>query len=105
MRNLISSACAVIIVSHDLASIEGLCDRVLWLDHGRIVSDGPAAEVIAAYHQVRQGPATVAGRLVLLRGNPSRPRADTSPKRKRGGATQRSAFVPPSLAPRASVLP
>ena len=51
MRGLISSARAVVIVSHDLASVEGLCERVLWLDRGRIRMDGPAREVIAAYRR------------------------------------------------------
>jgi ABC-type polysaccharide/polyol phosphate transport system ATPase subunit len=51
MRGLISSARAVVIVSHDLASLERLCDRVLWLDRGRIRMDGPTREVIAAYRQ------------------------------------------------------
>ena len=36
-----------------MASIERLCERVIWLDHGRIRMDGPAGEVIAAY----RGPA------------------------------------------------
>jgi ABC-type polysaccharide/polyol phosphate transport system ATPase subunit len=51
MQNLISTARAVIVVSHDLNSLSLLCDRVVWLDHGRIRMDGPAAEVIAAYSQ------------------------------------------------------
>jgi len=51
MRNLISSARAVIVVSHDLPSISMLCDRVLWLDHGRIHMLGPTEEVVAAYSQ------------------------------------------------------
>ena len=49
MRGLISSARAVVIVSHDLASLEKLCERALWLDHGRIRMDGPIRDVIAAY--------------------------------------------------------
>ena len=56
MRNLISSARAVIIVSHDLSTIGTLCERVLWLDHGRIRMDGPAEKVIAAYCQPRPEP-------------------------------------------------
>ncbi len=53
MRGLISSARVVILVSHDLTSLQQLCDRVVWLDHGRIHREGPAAELIAAY---KQGP-------------------------------------------------
>jgi lipopolysaccharide transport system ATP-binding protein len=33
-------------VSH---SLETLCDRALWLDHGRVFRVGPAREVIKAY--------------------------------------------------------
>jgi ABC-type polysaccharide/polyol phosphate transport system ATPase subunit len=52
MRALMSSARAVVLVSHDLASIGMICDRVLWLDHGRMCQIGPTREVIDAYtHQ------------------------------------------------------
>ena len=51
IRSLMSTARAVIVVSHDLASLGMLCDRVLWLDHGRARLIGPAQEVIAAYTQ------------------------------------------------------
>jgi len=49
MRELMSTAQAVIVVSHDLDSLARLADRILWLDHGRIRMEGPAKEVIAAY--------------------------------------------------------
>jgi ABC-type polysaccharide/polyol phosphate transport system ATPase subunit len=49
MRSLMSSARAVVLVSHDLAAIDAICDRVVWLDHGRMKMAGPAKEVIAAY--------------------------------------------------------
>jgi len=39
----------MICVSHSLILIASLCDRVIWLDHGRIVMDGPATPVIHAY--------------------------------------------------------
>ena len=51
MRALMSSARAVIVVSHDLTSLEMLCDRVLWLDHGRVRMIGPTKEVIGAYKE------------------------------------------------------
>ena len=54
MQELMSSARAVIVVSHDLASLPLMCDRVLWLDHGRMRMIGPAAEVIAAYTRASQ---------------------------------------------------
>lgn len=49
MQSLIERASLFVMVSHDLPSIASLCKRVLWLDHGRIVADGPADEILAAY--------------------------------------------------------
>jgi ABC-type polysaccharide/polyol phosphate transport system ATPase subunit len=49
IRTLMSSARAVIVVSHDLESLRTLCDRAVWLDHGRIHRAGPINEVIDAY--------------------------------------------------------
>jgi lipopolysaccharide transport system ATP-binding protein len=37
------------VVSHSLAMIQQLCDRVAWLDHGHLVADGPAQEVCEQY--------------------------------------------------------
>lgn len=37
------------LVSHDVVQIRRICRRVIWLDHGRIRMDGPAAEVTDAY--------------------------------------------------------
>lgn len=41
----------VIIVSHSSDSIRNLCSRVIWLDDGLIVMDGPVQEVMAAYDE------------------------------------------------------
>jgi ABC-type polysaccharide/polyol phosphate transport system ATPase subunit len=51
MRALMSNARAVIVVSHDLASLPMLCDKAMWLDHGKMQMIGPTAQVIAAYTQ------------------------------------------------------
>ena len=42
----------IVLVSHDLGSLEEYCDRVLLLNQGAIVADGPAAEVVATYHRM-----------------------------------------------------
>jgi lipopolysaccharide transport system ATP-binding protein len=49
MRTLISHAQAVVVVSHDLAALQKICSRILWLDQGRIHMSGPADEIIPAY--------------------------------------------------------
>ena len=40
---------SVLFVSHDMAAIRRLCTRVIWIDKGRIVKNGPADEVVSAY--------------------------------------------------------
>ncbi|WP_435202009.1 ATP-binding cassette domain-containing protein [Janibacter sp. GS2] len=39
----------VFLVSHSNSSIRQICDRVLWMDQGRLVMDGPTEEVLPAY--------------------------------------------------------
>jgi lipopolysaccharide transport system ATP-binding protein len=40
---------SVLFVSHDMAAIRRICTRVIWIDRGRIVRDGPPEEVVHAY--------------------------------------------------------
>jgi ABC-type polysaccharide/polyol phosphate transport system ATPase subunit len=40
---------AVIVVSHDLNIVRELCDRVVWLERGRVVADGPTNEILDRY--------------------------------------------------------
>jgi lipopolysaccharide transport system ATP-binding protein len=42
----------VVLVTHDLSAIDLHCDRAIFLDHGRLVSDGPASEVTALYRRM-----------------------------------------------------
>jgi ABC-type polysaccharide/polyol phosphate transport system ATPase subunit len=47
----------VVLVSHDLGSIQRLADRVLWMDRGRLVMTGGAEEVVQTYlATARSGP-------------------------------------------------
>lgn len=43
----------VVFVSHNLQAVARLCRRGLWVEHGKLVQDGPIAEVSAAY--LKQG--------------------------------------------------
>ena len=43
------SGTTIVFISHDLGSVERLCERTLLLDGGRLVADGPSREVIARY--------------------------------------------------------
>lgn len=49
IQSLTAQKKAVIIVSHDLGSVAGLCDRVLILEQGKIRSEGKPATMIADY--------------------------------------------------------
>lgn len=49
MRKAARSGQTVLFVSHALDSVESLCDRVIWMDKGRVRHDGPTREVIQAY--------------------------------------------------------
>lgn len=49
------SGCTGLIVSHGTEVVLDLCDDVIWLDRGHIVSYGPAAEVVAQYVEASRG--------------------------------------------------
>jgi ABC-2 type transport system ATP-binding protein/lipopolysaccharide transport system ATP-binding protein len=44
-----------LLVSHSLPEIVANCSRALWISDGRVVQDGPAEAVCAAYHAWAQG--------------------------------------------------
>jgi ABC-type polysaccharide/polyol phosphate transport system ATPase subunit len=49
----------VVLVTHDLSSVNRFCDRVLWIDQGEARVTGPAVEVTATYRlHALQDPAT-----------------------------------------------
>lgn len=49
MREFVQGGKTVILVSHDLGNVRGLCKQVLWLEKGEIRALGPTEEVVAAY--------------------------------------------------------
>ncbi|MBY0588729.1 ATP-binding cassette domain-containing protein [bacterium] len=51
LTDLIDSAKIIVMVGHDLASIESFCDNVIWMEQGRIKLMGNSRDVIAAYQQ------------------------------------------------------
>ncbi|MDQ6675222.1 MAG: ABC transporter ATP-binding protein [Chloroflexota bacterium] len=40
---------AIVFVSHNLAAIELMCQRAMWLDRGAVCSTGPTSDVLTAY--------------------------------------------------------
>jgi ABC-type polysaccharide/polyol phosphate transport system ATPase subunit len=48
------------LVTHDLDSLTQVCNRAVWLDHGRMAKEGSCAEVAAAYRASVQGQSAAA---------------------------------------------
>ena len=51
MEELIHGGATVLLVSHNLKMVSKYCDRVIWLEKGKIRQSGNADEVIGAYMQ------------------------------------------------------
>lgn len=51
MMSMIKGGTTVLYVSHSLESIEELCNKVVWLDHGEIVMMGETDKVCKAYYE------------------------------------------------------
>ena len=49
MHNLIDKANILIMVSHDHQLVKSLCNRVIWMDHGKLVADGAPDEIVECY--------------------------------------------------------
>jgi ABC-type polysaccharide/polyol phosphate transport system ATPase subunit len=49
MRDMMARAELIVMVSHDLDSLQQFCRRGIWMDHGKLRLDGPMDEVIRAY--------------------------------------------------------
>jgi ABC-type polysaccharide/polyol phosphate transport system ATPase subunit len=58
MKELMSSARVMVLVAHDLATIRNMCNRVVWMQHGAAMMEGPPDEVIDAYVTSVKGPHT-----------------------------------------------
>jgi ABC-type polysaccharide/polyol phosphate transport system ATPase subunit len=55
MRDMISRAKIMVIVSHDLNSLAAMCDKGVWLHKGRVRMTGSMDAVIAAYKEYSAG--------------------------------------------------
>jgi len=51
MRSMLVDGTTLVFVSHDLAAVEGISDRTVWLHHGRVERDGPTRQVLRSYRE------------------------------------------------------
>jgi ABC-type polysaccharide/polyol phosphate transport system ATPase subunit len=49
MQEMRDRGTTMFLVSHDLRTVKQLCQRAIWLDHGRVRMQGPASEVVDEY--------------------------------------------------------
>ena len=49
MKSMITGGTTVLFVSHSLAQIGKICDKVVWLEHGQVKKMGPAKEICDEY--------------------------------------------------------
>lgn len=51
MEELISNNISVLIVSHSMELVEKYCNKVIWIEKGKIIKEGNPSEVVASYRQ------------------------------------------------------
>jgi ABC-type polysaccharide/polyol phosphate transport system ATPase subunit len=52
IRELLSSGATIVLVSHQLSMMQSLCKRIILLQNGQIIKDGPTNEVIPHYQNI-----------------------------------------------------
>lgn len=55
MMEMIKGGTTVLYVSHSLESIKELCDRVIWLEHGKIIKMGQTEKICNEYYKKQMG--------------------------------------------------
>ena len=56
MRRVVDSTDILILASHSRPLLQANCDRIIWLEHGKVKMDGKADKVLAAYFGPELGP-------------------------------------------------
>jgi ABC-type polysaccharide/polyol phosphate transport system ATPase subunit len=46
---IVSGAGTLMLVSHSMDEIKRMCERVLWVEQGELIADGPTDDVLAEY--------------------------------------------------------
>jgi len=77
LRQILGTGTTLVFVSHDLPSVEAVCSRGMWLNHGVVVEDGPIRDVLAGYRRAVERTADVehdnSGRVKIMRTSVSAP--------------------------------
>jgi lipopolysaccharide transport system ATP-binding protein len=61
MVNIVNNAGIFVIATHEMGLVERVCQRVIWLDRGLVVRDGPPSVVLPEYARYMAGEASLPG--------------------------------------------
>jgi ABC-type polysaccharide/polyol phosphate transport system ATPase subunit len=81
----------IILVSHDLTTVEKMCERVFLLDNGLIASEGAPVDVISDYHKIlyeKEEKALRAKQIEKAPAAPAQEEAPPAPKTNRWGSKE-----------------
>ena len=59
IRKLLERSNLVVIVSHDLSSLQSMCNRGVWMHEGQVRADGPIDEALGSYLEFTRSVAAV----------------------------------------------
>ncbi|WP_225046837.1 ABC transporter ATP-binding protein [Lacticaseibacillus kribbianus] len=54
MKEFKAQGKTIMFVSHSLTQVQELCDKVIWIDHGRVVMEGPADTVLPQFEEFQR---------------------------------------------------
>lgn len=60
MSELMKQARVMVVISHEMGAVLKMCNKAIWMDHGRIVASGKPDEVVEQYRSYMQNPAPLA---------------------------------------------
>jgi len=49
IHNMMKRDTSILFVSHSIEQVVDICQRAIWIEHGKVVMDGPAPEVAEKY--------------------------------------------------------
>jgi len=51
MQEFREQGATILLVTHNTATVQAMCQRAVWLDHGQVRASGAAEAVVAEYQQ------------------------------------------------------
>lgn len=49
IRSMVEHGTTIVLVSHEITTVKKLCNKAVWLDHGKVLETGPAMRICCRY--------------------------------------------------------